>query len=82
MRVPRSWHIRIEAVAREWRLPSATWLAENLTGVSPGLSFIFDALGPEKTRQVQEALVQQLHDDFKDGDVRLPNEALIAFADK
>jgi ubiquinone/menaquinone biosynthesis C-methylase UbiE len=46
------------------------------------LSFIFDALGPEKTRRVQEVLVQQLQDDFKDGDVRLPNEGLIAFVEK
>jgi len=74
--------VRIEAVTREWRLPSAIWLAENLPGISPGLSFIFDALGPEKTRHVQAMLVQQLHDDFKDGDVRLPNEGLIAFAEK
>ncbi|HZD92300.1 MAG TPA: hypothetical protein VE224_19565 [Pseudolabrys sp.] len=66
----------------EWRLPSATWLAENLPGISPGLSFIFDALGPEKTRHVQAMLVRQLHDDFKDGDVRLSNEGLITFAEK
>jgi ubiquinone/menaquinone biosynthesis C-methylase UbiE len=75
-------HVRVEAVTREWRLPSAVWLAENFLGISPGLSFIFDALGPEKTRRVQEMLVQQLRDDFKDADVRLPNEALIAFAEK
>ena len=75
-------HVRIEAVTREWRLPSAAWLAENFLGISPGLSFIFDALGPEKTRRVQEVLVQQLQDDFKNGDVRLPNEGLIAFAEK
>jgi ubiquinone/menaquinone biosynthesis C-methylase UbiE len=29
--------VRIEAVARGWRLPSAIWLAENLPGISPGL---------------------------------------------
>ncbi len=75
-------HVRIEAVTREWRLPSATWLAENFPGISPGLSFIFDALGPEKTQRVQDTLVQQLRDDFKDDDVRLPNEGLIAFAEK
>ncbi len=75
-------HVRIEAVTREWRLPSPLWLAENFPGISPGLSFIFDALGPEKTRNVQNTLVRQLHDDFKDGDVRLSNEALIAFAEK
>jgi hypothetical protein len=47
-------HVRIEAVTREWRLPSAAWLADNFPGISPGLTFIFDALGPEKTRHVQE----------------------------
>lgn len=75
-------HVRIEAVTREWRLPSAAWLAENVPGISPGLSFIFDALGPEKTRRAQEMRVRQLEDDFKNGDVRLPNEGLIAFAEK
>jgi hypothetical protein len=58
------------------------WLAENVPEVSPGLSFIFDALGPEKTRRVQEMLVQQLQDDFRVADVCLPNEGLIAFAEK
>lgn len=50
-------HVCIEAVTREWRLPSAAWLAENFLGISPGLSFIFDALGPENTRRVQEMLL-------------------------
>ena len=70
-------NIRIETLSRDWNVPSAEWLAQNVAGLSPGLSFIFDTLGPERTQRVLDVVVTQLRDEFKNGNVRLTCEALL-----
>lgn len=44
-------NVLVESVTRNWRVPSPEWLAQNIAGFSPGLSFIFEALGPERVRR-------------------------------
>lgn len=75
-------NVLVESVTRNWRVPSPEWLAQNIAGFSPGLSFIFEALGPERVRRVLDVLVDQLHDEFKDGNVSLRCEALLGLGEK
>lgn len=75
-------NVLVESVTRNWRVPSPEWLAQNIAGFSPGLSFIFEALGPERVRRVLDVLVSQLHDEFKDGNVSLRCEALLGLGEK
>lgn len=75
--------IEVETLARDWVVPSPEWLAENLAkGFSPGLSFIFDRLGPEGTQRVLDILVAQLREEFGERGIRLSCEAHIGFGDK
>jgi ubiquinone/menaquinone biosynthesis C-methylase UbiE len=68
--------VRVQTLARDWEVPSPEWLAENLAaGFSPGLVYIFEGLGPERTRRALDALVAQLREEFGGGGVRLSCEA-------
>jgi ubiquinone/menaquinone biosynthesis C-methylase UbiE len=67
---------RVETLTRNWEVPSPEWLAENLAaGFSPALTFLFEGLGPERTRRALDALVAQLREEFGGKGVQLSCDA-------
>ncbi len=66
--------VRVHTLERSWIAPSVEWLARRLPGVSPDLSFIFDALSAAEIEAFGQALVEQ----FGDRPASLEGEAHIA----
>ena len=54
--------VRVHTLERSWIAPSVEWLARRLPGVSPDLSFIFDALSAAEIEAFGQALVEQFGD--------------------
>ncbi|MFT3828568.1 MAG: class I SAM-dependent methyltransferase [Opitutaceae bacterium] len=72
----------IHTVTKAWEIDSAEWFVRQAPHLSPGTSYLFEAMGPEIAAAFSTALRARLQERFGNGPVRFRAEAHLGVARK